>query len=81
MQLGGAASQLGFFIKTGGELEWHEAKTYVTSKDGLKLLLTGSWAVMACAGVILAISWLVQNLLFTMVGDFLMAIYIHIANG
>ncbi|KAK7394032.1 hypothetical protein QQX98_013187 [Neonectria punicea] len=81
LTLGGSASQLGFYIKTGGELEWHEATSFATSKDGLKVLLTGSWAVLASGGVILVISYFAQNLLYRTVGDFLLGIYMQTATA
>lgn len=77
----GASSQLAFYIKTGGELEWHEAKSYATSTDGLKVMLTGGWAVLASACLILAVAWFAQNVVFKAVGDFLMGIYLQVLSG
>ncbi|VUC29325.1 unnamed protein product [Clonostachys rosea] len=66
----GAASQLGFFYKTGGELAWHEATSFATNKDGLKVLLSGSWAVLASAGLLMGVSFLLQTLCYRVVGLF-----------
>ncbi|KAH8680353.1 alkaline-phosphatase-like protein [Ilyonectria robusta] len=74
----GASSQLAFYIKTGGELEWHEAKTYATTTDGIKVLLTGGWAVLASGCLILAVAWFAQNAVFKAVGDFLMGMYLQV---
>jgi hypothetical protein len=73
LALGGASSQLSFFQKTGGELEWHEASSYVTSRDGLKVLLTGSVPMMIFAGVIMGIGLVVRNLLYNAAGSFVHA--------
>ncbi|KAH7176881.1 alkaline-phosphatase-like protein, partial [Dactylonectria macrodidyma] len=67
----GASSQVGFFLKTGGELEWHEAESYATSKDGIKVLLSGGWAVLASGCLMMGAAWFARNLLFKAVGDFL----------
>ncbi|KAF7548436.1 hypothetical protein G7Z17_g7054 [Cylindrodendrum hubeiense] len=74
----GASSQLGFYLKTGGELEWHEARAYAMSTDGIKVLLTGGWAVLGLMIIILGLAYFVQNALFRWVGDFLMGIYLGI---
>lgn len=69
--LGAASSQLSFFIETGGELEWREASSYATSKDGLKVLLTGLIPMLVSGAVIIGGSWLLSNLLYNAFGALL----------
>ncbi|KAF4975747.1 hypothetical protein FZEAL_7524 [Fusarium zealandicum] len=69
--LGGASSQLGFYYETGGELEWRDATSYATSKEGLKVLLSGSWAVLVAGAIILAVSCLTHGIFYRIMGAFL----------
>jgi hypothetical protein len=79
--LGAAASQLSFFLETGGELEWREAGSYVTSSDGLRVLLTGSFTMAASVGVMTVISWFLSGMLYDAVGGFLTAVSQNIMTG
>ncbi|KAF4965725.1 hypothetical protein FSARC_6508 [Fusarium sarcochroum] len=72
--LGGSSSQLGFYVKTGGELDWRDATAYATSKEGLKVLFTGSSAVIACGFGLLIISALTHGIFYRAFGAFLGAI-------
>ncbi|KAM5344176.1 hypothetical protein ACJ41O_012713 [Fusarium nematophilum] len=72
--IGGASSQLGFFYKTGGELEWRDAKSYATNTEGLKVLLTGSWAVLASGAILILIACFTHGIFYRLVGSFLMGI-------
>lgn len=75
------SSQLGFSIKTGAELEWHEAREFAATEDALKLLLTGIWGVLACGSVILVIAWFSHNFVYRVIGDFLFGVYELLASG
>ncbi|KAH6877067.1 alkaline-phosphatase-like protein [Thelonectria olida] len=75
------SAQLGFSIKTGAELEWHEAREFAADEDAIKLLLTGIWGVLACGSVILVIAWFSQNFVYRVTGDFLFGIYEVLAFG
>ena len=66
-----AASQIGFWLKTGGEMDWREASTYATNWDAAKVLLSGSWAVMAVAGILMFIAFFPQNFLYRIFGSIL----------
>ena len=69
--LGAAASQIGFWLKTGGEMDWREAATYATNWDAAKVLLSGSWAVMAVMAVVMAIAFFPQNIFYRIFGSLL----------
>ncbi|KAF5022192.1 hypothetical protein F66182_5779 [Fusarium sp. NRRL 66182] len=72
--IGGSASQLGFYVKTGGELDWRDATAYATSKEGLKVLFTGSSAVIACGCGLLIIAMLTHGFFYRSFGAFLSAV-------
>lgn len=74
LALGAAASQLSFFLETGGELEWREAGSYVTSSDGLRVLLTGSARMLLSAAVMIVVSLFLSNILYGASGSFLAAV-------
>ena len=69
--LGAAAAQLSFFLETGGELEFREASSYVTSLDGLRVLLTGSFAMLVSAAVMIVVAWFLSDVLYHAWGGFL----------
>ncbi|KAJ4117535.1 hypothetical protein NW768_010898 [Fusarium equiseti] len=71
---GGSSSQLGFFVKTGGELDWRDATAYATSKEGLKVLFSGSEAVIACGIGLLIIAMPIHGFVYRAFGAFLGAI-------
>ncbi|CEI61722.1 hypothetical protein FVEN_g2787 [Fusarium venenatum] len=74
ISLGGSASQLGFFVKTGGELDWRDATAYATSKEGLKVLFSGSEAVIACGIGLIIIAMPIHGFVYRAFGAFLGAI-------
>ncbi|EWG48824.1 hypothetical protein FVEG_08486 [Fusarium verticillioides 7600] len=74
VSIGGSASQLGFFVKTGGELDWRDATAYATSKEGLKVLFSGSEAVIACGIVLLIIAIPIHGFFYRAFGAFVGAI-------
>lgn len=78
---GGSSSQLGFFVKTGGELDWRDATAYATSKEGLKVLFSGSEAVIACGIGLLIIAMPIHGYVYRAFGAFLGAIGDNILSG
>ncbi|CAJ0542597.1 Ff.00g001580.m01.CDS01 [Fusarium sp. VM40] len=74
ISIGGSASQLGFFVKTGGELDWRDATAYATSKEGLKVLFSGSEAVIACGIGLVIIAMPIHGIVYRAFGAFLGAI-------
>ncbi|KAM0366778.1 hypothetical protein ACHAPK_008252 [Fusarium culmorum] len=79
--LGGTSSQLGFFLKTGGELDWRDAGAYATSKEGLKVLFSGSEAVIACGVGFMIIAMPIHGFVYRAFGAFLGAIGDNILSG
>ncbi|KAK0387249.1 hypothetical protein NLU13_5562 [Sarocladium strictum] len=73
ISIGGSASQLGFFVSTGGELDWSDAAAYTTNKDGLKVLLSGSTAVIGCGIVLLVVAIPIHGFVYRAFGAFLCA--------
>jgi hypothetical protein len=65
-----AASQWGFFYETGGELQWRDAGSFAGDEEGLKVLLSGSSAVLASSVVIIIVAWFAKDLLYRAVGGF-----------
>ncbi|KAF4992690.1 hypothetical protein FGRMN_7003 [Fusarium graminum] len=74
VSISGSASQLGFFVKTGGELDWRDATAYATSKEGLKVLFSGSEAVIACGIGLVIIAMPIHGFVYRAFGAFLGAI-------
>jgi hypothetical protein len=81
ISVGGSASQLGFFVKTGGELDWRDATAYATSKEGLKVLFSGSEAVIACGIGLVIIAMPIHGIVYRAFGAFLGAIGENILSG
>jgi hypothetical protein len=81
ISIGGSASQLGFFVKTGGELDWRDATAYATSKEGLKVLFSGSEAVIACGIGLLIITIPIHGFFYRAFGAFIGAIGDNIISG
>ncbi|KAF5019423.1 hypothetical protein F66182_8577 [Fusarium sp. NRRL 66182] len=65
---GAAASELGFYYKTGGEVEWSDAGDFAND-EGLNVLISESSSVLVSALIILVVSWLPQNILYKSVGN------------
>ncbi|ROT36495.1 alkaline phosphatase-like protein [Sodiomyces alkalinus F11] len=81
LSLAGASSELGFFFKTGGEIDWRDASTYTSSKDAFEVLLSGSIAVILSSCVLVVITWFSHNILYQVMGAFLAWIGHEIASG
>jgi hypothetical protein len=73
--LGGASAQWGFFLNTGGELDWSEASSYAFDKEARGVLLSGSIAVVSVAVVISVIAVVTQNIHYKLMGLVLTEIY------
>ncbi|KAM6505657.1 hypothetical protein FSOLCH5_013832 [Fusarium solani] len=80
LAIGGSSSQLGFYAKTGGELEWRDATAYATSKEGLKVLMTGSWAVLASGLVLIIITCFAHGIFYRAIGSLMGSIGDDIAS-
>lgn len=81
LAIGGSSSQLGFYAKTGGELEWRDATAYATSKEGLKVLMTGSWAVLVSGFVLIIIACFAHGIFYRAIGSLMGSIGDDIASG
>ncbi|ODA77234.1 hypothetical protein RJ55_06861 [Drechmeria coniospora] len=75
-----ATSQLSFFWQTGGEIEWSDAASFALHGEGRKVLLSGSGTAIVVSGVILAISWTVQTMLYRAVGILLVTVEDHLVS-
>jgi hypothetical protein len=54
--LGAAASQIGFYYETGGNVDWRDASAFTTDHDGLMLLLSGLKTVTIVGTALLIVS-------------------------
>ncbi|CAM1510727.1 Fc.00g034100.m01.CDS01 [Cosmosporella sp. VM-42] len=72
--LGGASSQLGFFYETGNEIKWNEARGYAGDKDGMKILLSGIYTVLASGLLIVVVAWFAKWYLYRAAGVFLVVV-------
>ncbi|KAM5348129.1 hypothetical protein ACJ41O_007953 [Fusarium nematophilum] len=66
---GATSSELGFYYKTGGEVEWTDAGDYANG-EGMKVLLSESHGVLAAALIIVIVSFFSHSLLYRFVGNF-----------
>ncbi|EXM20544.1 hypothetical protein RAB80_010303 [Fusarium oxysporum f. sp. vasinfectum] len=76
---GGASSELGFYYKTGGEIEWIDAGDFVNG-EGLNVLVSESSGVLVAALLIIIVSWFTQTLLYRFVGNLISGLGKHIAS-
>ncbi|TVY62087.1 hypothetical protein Focb16_v014196 [Fusarium oxysporum f. sp. cubense] len=76
---GGASSELGFYYKTGGEIEWIDAGDFVNG-EGLNVLVSESSGVLVAALIIIIVSWFTQTLLYRFVGNLISGLGKHIAS-
>ncbi|ENH71377.1 hypothetical protein FOC1_g10006237 [Fusarium oxysporum f. sp. cubense race 1] len=65
---GGASSELGFYYKTGGEIEWIDAGDFVNG-EGLNVSVSESSGVLVTALIIIIVSWFTQTLLYSGGGE------------
>ncbi|KAI5459003.1 alkaline-phosphatase-like protein [Mariannaea sp. PMI_226] len=72
--LAGASSQLGFFFKTGNEVEWQDTIGFAKDGEGRKVLLSGSGSVILSGLMILTPAYLAKSWLYRVVGEFLVGI-------
>lgn len=72
--MSGASSQLGFFYQTGNEVEWEDAIGFATDKEGMKVLLSGSGAVIVSGLVIVTVAFFAKFWLYRAVGAFLVGV-------
>ncbi|KAH6891468.1 alkaline-phosphatase-like protein [Thelonectria olida] len=72
--LGGASSQLGFFYQTGNEVAWEDAIGFAKDEEGLKVLLSGSGAVIVSGLLIVTVAWFAKFWVYRAVGAFLVGV-------
>ncbi|RSM06776.1 hypothetical protein CDV31_008959 [Fusarium ambrosium] len=68
ISIGAASSELGFYYRTGGEVEWSDAGDYAND-EGLKVLLSESHSVLVSALIIIILAWFTQGILYKHVGN------------
>lgn len=64
-----SASQLGFYLETGGEIRWSAASNFAHDPAGLKLLASGSIAVGICSAGLTFFATLFNPWLYQWVGN------------
>ncbi|KAH7233746.1 alkaline-phosphatase-like protein [Fusarium redolens] len=77
---GGASSELGFYYRTGGEIEWSDAGDFVND-EGLSVLVSESSGVLVAALIIIIVSWFTQTMLYSLVGNLVSGLGKRIASG
>ncbi|KAF4974193.1 hypothetical protein FZEAL_8871 [Fusarium zealandicum] len=65
---GAASSELGFNYRTGGEVEWSDAGDYAND-EGIKVLLSEGYSVLAFAFILLIVAWFTQTILYRVFGN------------
>jgi hypothetical protein len=51
-------------VRTGIELDWADAAAFVSNKNAIKVLLSGSWRVLTTSGSILVFAYFVHRPIF-----------------
>lgn len=69
---GAASMSLGFFYRTGGEVEWKTSMAFASDPKGMKVLMSEAQNTLAPAIALLLTSWLARPLIF-IVGNALVA--------
>jgi hypothetical protein len=80
ISIGAASSELGFYYRTGGEVEWSDAGDYAND-EGLKVLLSESHSVLVSALIIIILAWFTQGILYKLVGNLVAGLGKRIASG
>lgn len=81
MTLGAASSELGFYLETGGEIQWEDASGFAGDKEGRKVLMDGAKSVGLAAIAILLVAWCLRVFLYRIVGDFVAGLASFGASG
>ena len=69
-----ASCQLGFFTRTGADIQWSAARTVAKDKDGVAVLLSESSSVLIPAAIIFALAWFSHAWLYEVSGNILKAL-------
>ncbi|KAI3394297.1 hypothetical protein diail_2944 [Diaporthe ilicicola] len=69
-----ASCQLGFFTRTGADIQWSAARTVAKDKDGIAVLLSESSSVLVPAVIILALAWFSHAWIYEVSGNVLRAL-------
>jgi hypothetical protein len=77
----GAACQVGFYIKTGTELDWSDAPAFLGNKNSIVVLLSGSWRVLASASFILTLAYFTHQPLYRGFGAINSSIALQVRHG
>lgn len=64
-----SASQIAFYLETGGEVRWSAASNFAHDPAGLKLLASGSVGIGLCTAGLTFVSTLLNAWLYQKVGD------------
>ncbi|KAH8176919.1 sulfatase domain-containing protein [Sarocladium implicatum] len=78
---GAASSELGFYIETGGEIQWEDATAFAGDKEGRKVLMDGAKSVGLAAIAILLVAWCLRLFLYRVVGDMLSSVTSFVASA
>jgi len=62
---GAASMSLGFFLRTGGEVEWKTSLAFASDPKGMKVLMSESQSTILPAITLLLVSWVARPLIFT----------------
>lgn len=69
-----ASCQLGFFTRTGADIQWSAARTVAKDKDGVAVLLSESSSVLVPAVIIFVLAWFSHTWLYEVSGNILRAL-------
>lgn len=61
---GAAAMSLGFFYRTGGEVNWKSSMAFASDPKGMKVLMSEAQSTVVPAIALLLVSWLARPLVF-----------------
>lgn len=79
--LSAASSQLGFYIETGGEIEWEDAGAFAGDEEGMKVLMDGAQSVGLSMFAIISIAWFPKSFFYRLVGEFVVGLGSYILSG
>jgi hypothetical protein len=72
--VGGAASQLGFYRETGGNINWRDAAAFTSDHDGLMVLLSGLASVVLTGLALVVGGVVLGGFFYQLVGRFVQSV-------
>lgn len=71
-----SASEIGFYINTGSEVEWSATQTLAADPAAMSVLMSGKRPVLIAAFIMLIVAFPLRNILYNVIGNWLSAVWL-----